>query len=198
MEMLDLSDPLHPRPPCNCRIGSSPYAYLQGTSMSSPQVAAVAAVIRTLNPDLSAADVVRVLKQTARQPGSSAHFWTATLGWGILDGGAAVEAARRIDRRAPTSKLRAPKLVRGTRFTLRWSGRDTAAPGVLPAGIGSFDVYASRDRRAYHRIGRTSRTRMRFVGRRGSRYRFFTVATDRAGNREPRHRRPDAMTRIRR
>ena len=198
MEMVDLSDPLHPRPPCSCRVGSSPYAYLQGTSMSAPQVAAVAAVIRTLNPDLSAADVVRVLKQTARQPGSSAHFWTATLGWGILDGGAAVEAARRIDRRAPTSQLRAPKLVRGTRFTLRWSGRDTAAPGVLPAGIRSFDVYASRDGRAYHRIGRTSRTRMRFAGRRGSRYRFFTVATDRAGNREPRHRRPDAMTRIRR
>jgi subtilisin family serine protease len=198
MERFDLSDPLHPRPPCNCRVGSSPYAYLQGTSMSSPQVAAVAAVIRIVNPDLTSADVVRVLKQTARQPGSTGHFWTGTLGWGILDGGAAVETARRIDRRPPTSKLRAPKLVRGTRFTLRWSGRDTAAPGVVPAGIRSFDVYASRDGRAYHRIGRTSRTRMRFAGRRGSRYRFFTVATDRAGNREPGHRRPDATTRIRR
>src|SRR5204863_2266004 len=85
--------------PCMCRVDSSPYAYLQGTSMSAPQVAAVAAVIRRLNPDLSAADVVRLLKQTARQPGSSGHFWTATLGWGILDGGAAVEVARRIDRR---------------------------------------------------------------------------------------------------
>jgi hypothetical protein len=39
---------------------------------------------------------------------------------------------------------------------------------------------------------------MTFSGRRGSRYRFFTVATDRAGNREPRHRRADATTRIRR
>jgi hypothetical protein len=166
--------------------------------MASPQVAAVAAVIRTLNPDLSSADVVRLLKQTARQPGSGAHFWTATLGWGILDGGAAVDTARRIDRRPPTSKLRAPKLVRGTRFTLRWSGRDPAPPGLTPSGVKSFDVYASRDRHPYHRIARTSRTRLKFKGRRGSGYRFFTVATDRAGNREPRHLKPDATTRIRR
>jgi serine protease len=198
LEMWDVSDPLHPRPPCNCRVGSTPYAYLQGTSMAAPQVAAVAAVIRRLNPDLSPADVVRLLKQTARQPGSSAHFWNATLGWGILDAGTAVDTARRIDRRPPTSKLRAPKLVRGTRFTLRWSGRDTAAPGLPPAGIRFFDVYAARDGRAYHRIARTSKKRMSFRGRRGSRYRFFTVATDRAGNREPRHRRADAATRIRR
>ena len=96
--------------------------------MASPQVAAVAAVIRRLNPDLSPADVVRLLKQTARQPGSTAHFWTPTLGWGILDAGTAVDTARRVDRRPPSSKLRAPRLVRGTRFTLRWTGRDTAAP----------------------------------------------------------------------
>jgi hypothetical protein len=165
--------------------------------MASPQVAAVAAVIRTLNPDLSVADVVRLLKQTARQPGSSAHFWNATLGWGILDGGSAVDTARRIDRRPPSSKLRAPKLVRGTRFTLRWSGRDTSAPGLPPSGIGFFDIYASRDGQSYHRISRTSKRQMSFRGRRGSSYRFFTVATDRAGNREPRHRRADATTRIR-
>jgi subtilisin family serine protease len=184
--------------PCNCRVGSSSYAYLQGTSMASPQVAAVAAVIRSFNPDLSAADVVQLLKQSARQPGSSAHFWTATLGWGILDGASAVETARHIDRRPPSSKLRAPKLVRGTRFTLRWSGRDTAPPGLTPSGIGFFDVYASRDGHPYYRIARTSKQRMKFKGRRGSRYRFFTMATDRAGNREPRHRGADATTRIRR
>jgi hypothetical protein len=200
LEMFDFSS-LPPRPPCNCRAsmgGSSAYAYLQGTSMAAPQVAAVAAVIRTLNPDLSPADVVRLLKQTARQPGGGAHFWTPTLGWGILDGGAAVETARRIDRRPPTSKLRAPKLVRGTSFTLRWSGRDPAPPGLIPSGVKSFDVYASRDGHAYHRIARTSRKQIKFKGRRGSRYRFFTMATDRAGNREPRHRKPDATTRIRR
>jgi serine protease len=198
LEQLDLSDPLHPRPPCGCRVGSSAYAYLQGTSMAAPQVAAVAAVIRSLNPDLSAADVIRLLKQTARQPGSTGHFWTTTLGWGILDGGAAADAARRIDRRAPTSKLRAPKVVRGTHFTLRWSGRDTAPSGLTPSGVRSFDVWAARDRHPYHRIARTSKTKLRFRGRRGSRYQFFTVAIDRAGNREPRHRRPDATTRIRR
>lgn len=198
METWDVSDPLHPRPPCNCRVGSSPYAYLQGTSMASPQVAAAAAVIRTVNPDLSAADVVRLLKQTARQPGGSAHFWNATLGWGILDAGSAVDTARRIDRRPPSSKLRAPKIVRGTRFTLRWTGRDTSAPGLPPSGIRFFDVYASRSGQPYHRIAHTGKRQMKFRGRRGSTYRFFTVATDRAGNRERRHRRADATTRVRR
>jgi subtilisin family serine protease len=186
---------------CQCRTsfgGDSRYAYLQGTSMASPQVAAAAAVIRTVNPDLSAADVVRLLKQTARQPGSSAHFWNATLGWGVLDAGSAVDTARRIDRRPPSSKLRAPKLVRGTRFTLRWSGRDTAAPGLPPSGIRFFDVYASRSGRPYQRIAHTTKRQMKFRGRRGSTYRFFTVATDRAGNRERRHRRADATTRVRR
>lgn len=188
---------LPPRPGCNCRVGSSAYAYLQGTSMAAPQVAAVAAVVRTVNPDLSALDVVRLLKQTARQP-SGGRAWTPSLGWGILDGGAAVDAARFIDRRAPTSRVRAPSRTRGTRFTLRISGSDPAPPGLVASGIRYFDVYDARDRGRYRHFARTSATRLRFRGRRGSRYRFFSVAVDRAGNRQPSPARPNATTRIRR
>ncbi len=187
-----------PRAPCACRtsVGAdNRFGYLQGTSMSTPQVAGVAAVVRTINPLLSAAEVIRLLKQTARRPAGAG--WTAALGWGILDGGAAADAARRTDRLAPTSRLRAPRVTKAKRFTLRWSGGDApGAPGLVPSGIAFFDVYASRDGKRLHRIGHTTRRRMRFTGRKGSSYRFFLVAVDRAANRERRSARPKATTRV--
>jgi subtilisin family serine protease len=53
---------------------------------------AVAAMVRHLNPDLSAADIIELIKRTARRPGGGG--WNAELGWGILDAGAAITAAR--------------------------------------------------------------------------------------------------------
>ena len=59
--------------PCRCRTvfnADARYAYLQGTSMAAPMVAAAAALVRHLNPDMPAAEIVRLLKQTARdRPG---------------------------------------------------------------------------------------------------------------------------------
>jgi serine protease len=82
-------------PPCGyCRTtfdGDDSYAYLAGTSMAAPQVAGVAALIRQVAPGLSAAQVIRLLESTARRaPGSG---WNPDVGWGILDGGAAVAGA---------------------------------------------------------------------------------------------------------
>lgn len=196
-EQIDFST-FPPRAPCGCRTslgGDNRYGYLQGTSMATPQVAAVAAVVRTINPLLSAAEVIRLLKETARRP--TGVGWTPGLGWGILDGGAVADVARRIDRQAPTSRLRAPRVTKAKRFTLRWSGGDPpGAPALVPSGIAYFDVYASRDGKRLHRIGHTASRRMRFSGRKGSRYRFFLVATDRAGNREARSSKPKATTRV--
>ncbi|MDQ6749485.1 MAG: S8 family peptidase [Actinomycetota bacterium] len=196
-EQIDFSV-FPPRAPCGCRTsvgGDNRFGYLQGTSMATPQVAGVAAVVRVLNPLLSAAEVIRLLKQTARRPPGTG--WTPALGWGILDGGAAADAARRIDRQAPTSRLRAPHVAKTRRFILRWSGGDpSGAPALVPSGIAFFDVYASRDGKRLHRIGHTTKRRISFTGRRGSSYRFFLVAVDRAGNREARPARPKATTRV--
>jgi hypothetical protein len=154
-------------------------------------------VVRVVNPFLSAADVIRLIKQTARRPAGAG--WSPSLGWGILDGGSAADAARRIDRRAPTSLLRAPRVTRTRRFTLRWSGTDApGAPSLVASGIRYFDVYAPRNGKRLHRIAHTTGFRMRFTGRRNSRYRFFVVAVDQAGNREVRGARPKATTRVRR
>ncbi len=188
---------LFPSAPCGCRTtfaGDSRFAYLQGTSMAAPMVAATAAMIRTLNPDLKAPEIIRMLKETAGRPAGSA--WTPELGWGILDAGRAVRVARAIDRRAPTSRLRGPRSVRGgATLALRWRGSDKKLPGLKPSGIKLYDVYRSTGRGPYRRIAHTRRNRANVKTRPGVRYRFYTRAVDRVGNVEPVPARPDLSIR---
>jgi serine protease len=182
--------------PCRCRTslgGDNRYAYLAGTSMSTPQVAAVAALMRNLNPDLPPADVVRILKQTARRPADVA--WTPELGWGILDAGAALAAARSVDAHAPSSQLQRPK-VTGRSIELRWRGTDDAVAGVVASGIDHFEVWRATPGRAARKIKTTRAHTMRLRGRRGSRYSFFTIAVDHAGNREAPPVKADASVRV--
>ncbi len=63
---------LPPHPPCTCRTtfaGDSRYAYVQGTSMATPMVSATGALIRHLNPDLTAAEIVRLDQGDRAPPG---------------------------------------------------------------------------------------------------------------------------------
>ncbi|MBA2348423.1 MAG: S8 family serine peptidase [Solirubrobacterales bacterium] len=183
--------------PCNCRTvvgGDRRFAYVQGTSMAAPMVTGVAAMVRRLNPDLSADEVIAVLKQTARrEPGSG---WAPDLGWGILDAGAAVAAARTLDRRAPATKLRVSKR-RGRTLNLRIVGVDRAPSGVQRSGIASYEVYRRIDGGKATRIARTERRRVRLRLSTGRRYTFWSVATDVAGNRERSPKRPDVTLKTR-
>jgi subtilisin family serine protease len=169
---------------CGCRAsfdGDPRYAFLPGTSMAAPQVAAAAALVRDLNPDLGVLDVVRLLKETARRPAAG---WSPELGWGIIDASAAVEAARRIDRRAPASRARVTR--RGNRsLSLRWSGRDSAPARLLPSGIVRYELWRAVDGGRPTRIATTPRSTRRVRVTPGRKYRFFTIAVDAAGNREP-------------
>jgi subtilisin family serine protease len=174
------------RRPCRCRTtfnADTRYAYLQGTSMAAPMVAAAAALVHHLNPDMPAPEIVHLLKQTARRPPGSG--WTPELGWGILDAGTALAVARTIDRRPPTSKIRVlPHRTRRTRLTLRWRGRDVPRAGVAESGLAGFELWRSVDGRAPRRLVSTTRTSRRVKLRRGHRYAFFTIAVDHASNRE--------------
>ena len=40
--------------------------------MATPMVAAAGALVRNLNPDLTAAEIVRLIKETARRPAGAA------------------------------------------------------------------------------------------------------------------------------
>ena len=188
---------LPPHPPCTCRTtfaGDSRYAYVQGTSMATPMVAATGALIRHLNPDLKAAEIVRLIKETARRP---AGMWTADLGWGILDAGTALTRAASIDRRAPASRVKPlPALTRKPTITLRWSAADKAPAGVRASGLARFELWRATDAGRFKRLLSTRSTSRHVTLRRGGRYRFYTVAIDHAGNREPAPKQAD--TRIQR
>jgi subtilisin family serine protease len=182
--------------PCRCRTpyqGDARYATLPGTSMSAPQVAAVAALMRHLNPDLPPADVVRILKETARRPTGTA--WAPELGWGILDAGAALAAARSVDAHAPRSQLLRPK-VTGRSILLRWRGSDDAVAGVVASGIDHFEVWRRAGSGTARRIANRAAHSLRLRGKRGQRYGFYTIAVDHAGNREAPPVKADASVRV--
>jgi subtilisin family serine protease len=193
--------PPGPAPATRTSIGGDPrYAYLQGTSMATPIVAAVGAMVRALNPDLSAPDVLRLLKDSARRPPGTG--WGPELGWGILDAGAALEAARVLDRRAPVSRVarpRRPPAPGAARAVLRLAARrDTAPPRVRPSGVARVELWRALDRRPARRIATSAAgSRFRVALRPGRRHAFHTIAVDAAGNRERAPRRPDVVLRPR-
>jgi serine protease len=174
--------------------GSNAYAYLQGTSMAAPQVAALAALVGALNPRLATAEKLRIIKETARRAGG----WNPELGWGIVDAGAAVDAARRVDRLAPFSRVRVVKR-RGLRVRLAFRATDPgAAQGLVPSGVRRIELFGRRGRRAERRL-RVLRPRRGIVIRlRRGRWRLHTRATDAAGNVEAAPGRPDDRVRVKR
>ena len=187
---------------CDCRrdlFGDPRYAYLQGTSMAAPQVAALAALVGNLNPFMSAQEKIRLIKETARRSGG----WTPDLGWGIVDAGRAVRAAQRIDRSAPSSRARAKRRVRPrariARLRVRWRGSDTpGAAGLVPSGVASYDLYMKRDRGRFRRVRRATRRSSVVLRVRAGVYRFYTRARDHAGNVEAKPRVADVRVAVRR
>jgi len=159
--------------------------------MAAPIVAATAALMRRLNPDLEVAEILRTLKGTARRRGGRDAPWGPELGWGILDAGAALRQAATLDRTAPRSRARGPQRTRARSVTLRWTGSDPAPPRVRASGIDRYELLRAVDGGPVRRIA-TTRARRRTVRVvPGRRYTFSTAAIDKDGNRERRPSRPD-------
>lgn len=73
-------------------VNGGGYGYWSGTSFASPIVAGVAALCLAVNPDLTNAELVSLLKETADDLG--APGFDTSFGWGRVNAARAVEAAR--------------------------------------------------------------------------------------------------------
>ena len=78
------------------------YATQDGTSFAAPQVSAVAALILSVNPNLTAQQVRNIIESTAQKVGGYAYTntsgrpngtWDDEMGYGLVDAFAAVQAA---------------------------------------------------------------------------------------------------------
>ena len=75
----------------------------QGTSVASPQVAAIAALVLSINPDLTNIEVNDIIEKTAQKVGGYSYTiasgrpngtWNDHMGYGLVDATAAVKAAQ--------------------------------------------------------------------------------------------------------
>lgn len=90
------------------------YANEAGTSMATPHVAGVAALLLSYNPSLSVDDVINVLKQSARAYPTNSYCAThaSICGAGLLDAGAAMSmVAPKVQASASASSIVANNAV---------------------------------------------------------------------------------------
>jgi subtilisin family serine protease len=72
---------------------------LSGTSMASPYVAGVVALMLAANRRLTAAQIAGILQRTARPLPGATFGWQASLGFGVIDPEACLAEAQDFDRR---------------------------------------------------------------------------------------------------
>jgi subtilisin family serine protease len=190
---------------CRITLSGGNYAYLVGTSMAAPQVSGLVALMRAANPSLPAADVARLIKQTASHCGS----YGSGIGWGVINAHGAVAGAVGGDVAAPSSRVK-----RAFARKLKLKRRDDAVPicGLPPTASGVKTVrilVAPKGSKDYRLVGKTKKKvwrfkrnhkkkKFRFVPKRGKRYRFYSVAIDEAGNREAAPAKSDEQLRVKR
>jgi hypothetical protein len=105
----------------------------------------------------------------------------------------APQAATLVDVSAPTSAVAALPQYSPASFTVSWSGSD----GSNGSGIASYDVYVSIDNgRVKPWLTGTTLTQATYPGQDGHSYGFYSVATDRAGNRQPTPNAAQAVTTV--
>jgi serine protease len=112
------------------------WAYYQGTSMASPHVAGIVALMKSVNPNLTASQAEQLLKATA----DTSSQCTEGCGAGLVNAQAAVlEAKRLFDGSAPSIPA---KLGVGS-TQLSFSGSGTQQLTVRNVGGGSLHVTAT-------------------------------------------------------
>lgn len=86
-------------------IPGDDYINMSGTSMASPVVAAIAALVLDANPNLTPAQVYNILCASANQPAGVDTLFDTSSGYGIVDAEAAVKAAKAAKSSAEIEQL---------------------------------------------------------------------------------------------
>jgi serine protease len=185
-----------PSSPCprTSFAGDNKFGYLFGTSMATPQVSGLVALIRSANPGMAPSEVIRTIKLTA----SSGGKWGDPLGWGVIDAGKAVAVATGRDISPPASSVKSKKRTRKRAIKLRLAVSDADPFGNPSSGIDSVSVFVAKGHGDYTLLDKTSKSSIAFKGKRGVKYRFYSLALDKAGNREAAPAGPDSTTLVRR
>ncbi|MGV3742186.1 MAG: S8 family serine peptidase [Burkholderiaceae bacterium] len=122
--------------------GGDTYTLMMGTSMAAPHVTGTIALLLSLRPDLTPAEIKSVLRSTAR-PHPAGSFCTEDgyvdkCGAGLLDAGAAL-AAVGTGMGYPVANIVNVEQITTPNRTITLSGR--AAPGTLSANAANFTYY---------------------------------------------------------
>lgn len=120
-----------------------PYGWKSGTSMASPHVAGLAALIRSLNPSLTNSQVSVILTSTTDLVGADLYVngWNPYLGHGRINAQAAIVGRVALSG-PPTADVGAPITYR---LAATGSALDAAVPAVITAAVpaGAFFIAAS-------------------------------------------------------
>lgn len=105
---------------------ASGYAYYDGTSMATPHVSAVAALVWSTNPSATPDMVRNALDSTAEDLGTAGR--DNYYGYGLVNALAAADALSGATTPAPTNLVATKKAIRriSYKITLTWSGGGTA------------------------------------------------------------------------
>ncbi len=79
-------------PPEKRPEGTYEYTYMDGTSMATPHVAGVAALLMSAKPDAPVTDIINVLKDTAKHPGGKQRRPDNRWGYGLIRPAEALKA----------------------------------------------------------------------------------------------------------
>lgn len=112
------------------------YAYYQGTSMATPHVSGVVALLFAVNPSLTPAQVLQILQSTVKTFPAGSTCNTSICGSGILNAGAAVASAAGVvatPTRTRTSTALPTMIITATR-TMTSTLTRTAIPTEYPTG----------------------------------------------------------------
>ena len=77
---------------------TEPWVGMTGTSMASPYAAGVAGLMLAVEPSLTAAQIIGIMRRTAKPIDDSDYAWKGDSGFGVIDAKACVDEAKRINK----------------------------------------------------------------------------------------------------